>query len=87
MTGAWPERQLRHAVQLDARVVRARGQTVSTRVLDLSLDGCKLDTELAIGERVEVTIQRIGLLLAVVRWSLSGQSGAHFVSRTGDGDC
>lgn len=87
MTDAWPKRQLRHGVSLDAQVVRAQGETVSTRVLDLSLDGCKLETELGIGERVEVTIQRIGLLLAVVRWSLAGQSGARFVSRRGDESC
>ncbi|WP_294171665.1 PilZ domain-containing protein [uncultured Sphingomonas sp.] len=72
---------MRHAVQLDARIVRASGELLSTRVLDLSLDGCKVDAELRIGEQIEVTIARLGAFLAIVRWSTCGKSGTRFLRK------
>jgi hypothetical protein len=68
-------------VQLDARIVRSSGELLSTRVLDLSLDGCKVDAELPIGEQIEVTIARLGAFLAVVRWSTRGKSGTRFLRK------
>jgi hypothetical protein len=68
-------------VQLDARIVRASGELLSTGVLDLSLDGCKLDAELRLGEQIEVTIARLGAFLAEVRWSRFGKSGTRFLRK------
>jgi hypothetical protein len=84
MTDGWPERQRRHAVDLDATVVGSCGSATDTKVVDLSLDGCKLAGEYRIGDRIQVTMQRIGMLMAVVRWSLQNHSGARFI-RSRDG--
>ncbi len=84
-TEIWPGRRLRHSVELEARIVRSTGELVSTQVVDLSLDGCKLYAEFGIGERIEVTIQRLGVFVAIVRWSLNGQSGARFLPKVAAG--
>jgi hypothetical protein len=68
------------------RIVRASGQSLSTRVLDLSLDGCKLEAELRVGERIELAIARLGAFRAVVRWSASGKSGARFLRKDARGE-
>ncbi len=85
MTNMWRGRRLRHGVALEARIVRRTGEAITTRVVDFSLDGCKLDAEFGIGERIEVAIKRVGVFAAVVRWSLHGQSGARFLPRVGAG--
>ena len=83
MKNGWPERQRRHAVDLDAKVVESCGSATHTKIVDLSLDGCKLAGEFRIGDRIEVTMQRVGMLIAIVRWSLQNHSGARFV-RSGE---
>ena len=64
---------------LEAAVVR--GDCVqTTKVSNLSLDGCGLSGDFAIGERVEIRIARLGQFTAQIRWSVNGHAGARFVT-------
>ena len=75
---AWLSRGRRHAVELDATVVRCDGTEVTSHVTDLSLDGCCLTGDFAIGEHVTVQIARLGRFAAQIRWAVLGKAGARF---------
>ena len=76
----WPERRQRHAVRLDATVMRGDGTEVPAVVTDLSLDGCCLSGSFRIGEELTVKLPRIGKLPGIVRWSFLGRAGVRFTS-------
>lgn len=80
----WPERRRRHVVRLEAEVVRGDGSRVTATVTDLSLDGCCLTGSFAIGERVVVTVPKIGPLKGQVRWAFMGRAGVRFNSAAGE---
>ena len=52
---------------------------MKSSVSDLSLDGCCLTGCFLVGERIEVTIPRIGRHSAEIRWALVGRAGARFI--------
>ena len=78
--GTWPNRRQRHAVRLEAVVTRDGGAAVASDVSDLSLDGCCLTGSFLIGERIELKLPRIGMLVAEIRWAFLGRAGARFIS-------
>ena len=78
------DRRLRHAVQLKALVSRSDGGTCTSAVTDLSLDGCCIAGDFAIGERVELTVEPIGLLTGQIRWAFAGKAGVRFAKREAD---
>ena len=77
---AWLSRGRRHAVELDATVARD-GIAESSRVTDLSLDGCCLTGDFRIGEHLTVRVERLGEFPAQIRWALAGRAGARFIRK------
>ena len=74
-------RRDRRPVALSGYVVREGGATGGVRLLDLSYEGCGVETEgaLAAGERVQLSILgRRGLIAAEVRWCAEGRAGLVF---------
>ena len=76
---AWLSRGRRHAVELDAVVVKRDGTEMASRVTDLSLDGCCLSGDFSIGEHVTVRIAKVGQFTAQIRWAVLAKAGARFV--------
>jgi hypothetical protein len=74
------QRRLRHAVALDATVLRDGGGRAAVKVTNLSLEGCCLLGGFFIGERLTVELPRIGPLAAEIRWSFMGRAGARFAA-------
>lgn len=70
----------RHQVEMPAILIAADGAEQSTRIRNLSLGGCCVETELEIGRTLQVATARIGRLTAEVRWSFAGRSGLRFHS-------
>jgi hypothetical protein len=79
-SGSWPDRRRRHAVRLEAAVTRDGGETLTSDVSDLSLEGCCLSGAFRIGEQIQLKIPRIGSLSAEIRWAFMGRAGARFIS-------
>jgi hypothetical protein len=77
-------RQPRREVDLSGYAALDNGTTFRISVLDLSYDGCKVQTELALlpGLRLKLSILGLGgALEAVVRWSRGRKAGLKFSSR------
>lgn len=57
------------------------GNIVSVTVVDLSREGCRLETEanLKIGENVEIRVPKYGSFPAQIRWALGNEAGAVFL--------
>jgi len=74
----WPERRHRHDVELSAEVHYPDGHTSQAAVSNLSLDGCRLTGWFRIGDRLELTIPKIGRVRGQVRWAVGGHAGIRF---------
>ena len=74
------DRSERRAVRLNALVMRADGSTVDVSLLDLSYEGCGIDTpiEFAPGEAIKLSVPRRGGIDAHVRWYENGRAGLVF---------
>ena len=83
---AWLSRGRRHAVELDAVVMKSDGSEVPSCVTDLSLDGCRLTGDFTIGEHVTVNIARLGQFPAQIRWALLKNAGARFTRDAATGE-
>ena len=61
-------------------LIDSDGGSCNVRVLDLSADGCRLETDgdLKIGEHVRLRVDRSGDYPAQVRWALGGEAGLQF---------
>ena len=77
----WPLRKSRHPVVVTAVVHRKDGSTAPVTLTDLSDEGCRIDTpnDLRIGERLKISIPRMGSIKAQVRWALPDCAGARFL--------
>ena len=78
-----PARGLRHEVELEAEVHYPDGHSSKTRLSNLSLDGCQLTGWFRVGDRLEVTIPRIGRVRGEVRWAVGGKAGIRFIAHSG----
>ena len=78
-TEDWPERRLRHAVELEAEVHYPDGHAKKAVISNLSLDGCRLQGWYRIGDVLELTIPKIGRVRGQVRWALGGSAGIRFL--------
>jgi hypothetical protein len=78
----WIGRKDRLPVEIDAVVQRTDGSKVPVRVTNFSDQGCRIDTEsdLRIGERVQIAMPRMGRMRAQVRWALPGSAGTRFLT-------
>lgn len=81
MTNDHLDRRLRHAVQLDASVTRSGGDSFATTVTDLSVDGCCLTGDYAIGEWVDLDAEQVGSLHGQIRWAVMGRAGLRFAKQ------
>lgn len=68
----------RNPVALKALLTRENGGTQDVSVDDLSLDGCRVNGNFLIGDRVKLKLPRIGELSAQVRWAVLGRAGLRF---------
>lgn len=57
------------------------GNIVAVKVVDLSRDGCRLETDadLKIGENVRIEVPKYGSFPAQIRWALGNEAGAVFL--------
>ena len=80
----WVGRKDRPKVEIDAVVHRIDGSKESVTLINLTIDGCRIesDGDFRIGERVQIAIPQRGQLNAQVRWALGRSAGAKFVAET-----
>lgn len=81
-TDGWVKRNDRRDIDLAAVVVRDDGTSLPVRVRNLSFEGCQLDagTILRIGERMILTLPRMGEIKTQIRWATpEGMAGARFL--------
>ncbi len=76
-------REVRRQTNLLATANLSDGSTVSMTVLDLSHDGCKVETPLplALGTILTLSVTKIGRLEAHVRWYSAGKAGLRFTPK------
>lgn len=74
------DRRERRAVSLRALATRQDGSTAQILLLDLSYDGCGIETSanLRAGETIKLSVLRRGSIEAHVRWSEKGRAGLIF---------
>lgn len=79
-TGAQPDRAERREVNFRAFAVRADGTSIEVNLVNISYDGCLLDSAEAfeIGERLRLLVRRRGVIEAQVCWFGSGKVGVRF---------
>ncbi len=77
---AKPQRDKRRGISLPAFAILADRSTVSMTVVDLSYDGCKVETPLALqpGSCLTLSVMKLGVLEANVRWYADGHAGLCF---------
>ena len=77
--------QIKRAPRVDTRfeatLKDSDGHVVPVKVMDLSREGCRLETDgsLKIGERVEIQVPKYGSFPAQIRWALGNEAGAVFL--------
>lgn len=74
------ERHERQAVELRAYAVRGDDDIIDVRVIDLSCNGCRIETcsSLAVGEEVKLSVLGRGASRAKVRWYKGRKAGLSF---------
>lgn len=80
LEGDRADRGERRQVRLRAYIVRPGGQTFEIVILDLSYEGCGIETavELRPGEAVKLSVIGRGAIGARVRWYCDGKAGIVF---------
>ena len=80
-----PPRDERRLVELKGYLIREDNSIVDVKVVDLSYDGCAVQTlfPLAPGEKVRLSVLGRGAVKAVVRWYDSRKAGLFFASDSG----
>jgi hypothetical protein len=78
------ERSERRGVTMHGHLLRGDGQPVGITLLDLSYDGCGIETpvELAPGEPVKLSVLGRGAIDTHVCWYEDGKAGLNFDSET-----
>lgn len=72
----------RVATDLKAVLIRPNGEEIPVIITDISKDGFKLSTEtqLMIGERVDLCMPKTGDVPAQIRWALGSEAGGVFLA-------
>lgn len=80
----WTARSERRLVNVAGSAIRFDGSKIRVRVLNISYDGCQLETEkvMLVGERVKLSLPGLGEIPADVRWVTRGRAGTRFVTET-----
>jgi hypothetical protein len=77
--------QIKRAPRVDTRfkatLIDGDGGKHIVVVVDISREGCRLETEelLKIGEKVQLEVPKYGLFPAQIRWALGNEAGAVFL--------
>lgn len=73
-------REQRRTVTLPAHILCENGEITSADVLDLSYDGCRVETPVALreGSTVKLSVVALGANDAQVRWYADGKAGLSF---------
>lgn len=79
-------RQPRHITRLPSFAVLEDRTTISLTVVDLSYDGCKVETAVALatGSRLTLSVENLGVHQADVRWCRNGTAGLRFCPETAE---
>jgi hypothetical protein len=74
------ERRERRQVSLRALAIREDGSTADILLLDLSYEGCGIETpvDLRAGEAIKLSVLHRGVIDAHVRWYENGRAGLIF---------
>lgn len=72
----------RVSTDLKAVLMRPSGEEIAVLITDISKDGFKLstDTQLMIGERVDLRVPKTGDVPAQIRWALGNEAGGVFLA-------
>ncbi len=75
------KRSPRVATNYRTSLTDSDGGEVPVVVIDISREGCRLETDgsLEIGEMVEISVGRLGTYPAQIRWALGHEAGAVFL--------
>ena len=75
------KRSPRVATNYKTSLTDSDGGSVPVVVVDISREGCRLETDgsLEIGEMVEISVGRLGTYPAQIRWALGNEAGAIFL--------
>jgi hypothetical protein len=67
--------------RFDTSLIDSDGSMVSVVVIDISREGCRLETDgaLKIGEMVQIKVPKYGTFPAQIRWALGNEAGAVFL--------
>ena len=77
--------QIKRAPRVDtrfkAKLVDSDGNVLPVTVMDISREGCRLETDgtLKIGEKVHIEVPKYGNCPAQIRWALGDEAGAVFL--------
>jgi hypothetical protein len=74
------ERRVRRPVTMHGFALREGGQSIDVRLLDLSYEGCGIETaaQLTPGEPLKLSVLRRGAIDCHVRWCADGKAGLVF---------
>lgn len=72
----------RVSTDLKAVLLRPDGEEIAVLITDISKDGFKLssETQLMIGERVDLRVPKTGDVPAQIRWALGSEAGGVFLA-------
>ena len=76
---------IKRAPRVDTRIetylTDSDGNRISVVVMDISQDGCRMETSamLRIGEKVQIEVPKYGSFSAQIRWALGNEAGAVFL--------
>lgn len=75
------KRSPRVDTQFATSLTDSDGNRIEVVVVDLSREGCRLQTEatLKIGEQVQIDVPKYGTFPAQIRWALGNEAGAYFL--------
>ena len=67
--------------RIDTFLTDSDGNRMPVVVIDISQNGCRLETSamLRIGEKVQIEVPKYGTFPAQVRWALGNEAGAVFL--------
>ena len=77
-------RRNRYPVDINALVYRCGGGPAPVRLTDFSDQGCRIQGvgDFHIGERLQISIPRMGQIKAQVRWIAAKATGVRFVTES-----
>lgn len=72
----------RVSTDLKAVLLRPDGEEIAVMITDISKDGFKLssETQLLIGERVDLQVPKTGAVPAQIRWAVGNEAGGVFLA-------